>query len=641
MIGPTRRSATRARLTSPGTRAPDDGDLLTHYCRLPRGATACEADVVLPIPRRAGSTFSSLDGPHVFATGERIVVATYRNGSFDRPDGIGDRALFAFVSTDDGRTFGPAAIVGTQSPSGDAILGPGDLVMAISNAETGGTFFQSASLTGFASAVANLGDGPAQWYNGSVASVGGATVAAFDDLSTVFFRSYAGAGDMNSAASWTPTASLGAGTDTRLAGGPGGIYLMAKTGASSKKRYVVRRFDGAGFGRATTLSKKGDPIFNDLAQDGGGRLHAVWLNGSRALIGRASDGTSFWGPRRELVPSSVSIFDPEIAVGSDGRGVAVWRGGGVYAIRLNPACANRVVGTARADTLRATTRGDHVLGLRGGDTVRGRAGDDCIDGGAGADRLFGQAGDDELAAGAGRDRADGGAGDDTIDGGAGPDTLIGEPAPTCCAAGPATTCSSADAVPTFSTAAPAATSHVLEPEIAPSGASALSASDAHRGRESLNELGRVCIVGRVLAAVDPDERPIGVDDRGAPELEGVFARSPELPLPDESGVRLPGRERQEDRALGAAHHAVASVKAPLGIGEERQREPELALQEPEKLNGARHDGDGLHLGERRERPLHLAEVDLAGQSVDVARHQDEERCAEVVGARVHLPARVG
>ena len=397
-----------------------DGDLVTHYCRLPRGATACDAEVVLPIPRRSGTTFSSLDGPYVFTSGAgRVVVATYRNGSFDRPDGIGDRGLFVFVSDDDGRTFGAATIVGTQSPSGDAILGPGDAIMAISDAETGGTFFQSAPLAGFTSTIANLGAGPSQWFNGSAAADGdGTTLAAFDDLSTVFFRTYSGAADINDPASWSATAVAGPGTDTRLAGGPRGIYLMAKTG-SSKKRYVIRRFGAGAFGRPRALSTRGDPIFNDLTQDGGGRLHAVWLNGARALVGRASDGTSFWGPARELVPSSVSMFDIELAAGADGRGIVVWRGGGIHAARLNPACANRIVGTRRADTLGGTTRGDHVLGLRGGDTLRGRAGDDCVEGGSGADRLFGQAGDDELGGGPGRDRVDGGAGDDTIDGGAG------------------------------------------------------------------------------------------------------------------------------------------------------------------------------------------------------------------------------
>ncbi len=403
-----------------------DGDLETHYCRLPRGRTSCASDVVLPIPRREGTTFASLDGPHVFTTGPSgVIVATYRNGLFDRPDGIGDRALFVFSSTDGGRNFGPPAIVGTQAPSGDAILGPGDAISVASNAETGGTFFQSAPTGAFTSTIANLGDGPTQWFNGSVGLLDGATpIVAFDDLATVFFRRYLGPGDPNDPASWTATTTVGAGSDTRLASGPTGVYLMIKTG-QTKKRYVVRRYAGGGFARTTPLSKRGGPIFNDLVQDDGGRAHAVWLNGSRALVSRSSDGTSFWGPLRELVDSSVSMFDIELGAGPDGRGLAVWRGGGILAVRMNPACANRIVGTRRADTLGGGSRGDHVLGLRGADTLRGRGGDDCIDGGGGADRAFGNAGDDEIDGGGGRDRLEGGGGDDVLDGGSGPDTLIG------------------------------------------------------------------------------------------------------------------------------------------------------------------------------------------------------------------------
>ncbi|MFQ5426182.1 MAG: hypothetical protein ACE5EV_03775, partial [Gaiellales bacterium] len=340
------------------------GDLQTHYCRVARRARRCTGKQVLPIPRQAGRTFSSLTGAFVFAPGGgRVVVATYRNGLFARPDGNGDRALFVFTSTDGGRTFGPPALVGTQAPSGDAILGPGDSVSVASNAETGGLFFQSAPVGGFTSTIANVGDAVSQWYDGSIALLTGAVpLIALDDLESIFYRRYSGSGDLNDPASWTPTTRLGAGTDPRLAGGPAGVYLMYRQGPATKKRYVVRRYARGGFGRATALSETGDPIFSDFSQDTGGRLHAVWLSGGRSLVNRASDATTFWGPARTIVDSSVAMFDIEIAAGADGTGFAVWRGGGIRAVALASACSNRIAGTRRPDTLRGTGRGDHLLG---------------------------------------------------------------------------------------------------------------------------------------------------------------------------------------------------------------------------------------------------------------------------------------
>ena len=107
------------------------------------------------------------------------------------------------------------------------------------------------------------------------------------------------------------------------------------------------------------------------------------------------------------------------------------------------ACANRVVGTDRADTLTGGPVGDLLKGLGGNDRLSGLAGDDCLNGGleddslsggSGADRLTGGSGDDTLGGGAdndslsgggGQDRLRGGAGDDYLHGGAGDDRLTG------------------------------------------------------------------------------------------------------------------------------------------------------------------------------------------------------------------------
>ncbi|WP_121061668.1 endo alpha-1,4 polygalactosaminidase [Chachezhania antarctica] len=105
--------------------------------------------------------------------------------------------------------------------------------------------------------------------------------------------------------------------------------------------------------------------------------------------------------------------------------------------------ANRVTGTAGADTLIGTTGADLVLGKAGNDTIRTRGGDDTARGGMGHDRLnggggsdtlhggrgldelFGQAGRDQLAGAKGADLLKGGRGADTLLGGGGADELFG------------------------------------------------------------------------------------------------------------------------------------------------------------------------------------------------------------------------
>jgi hypothetical protein len=69
-------------------------------------------------------------------------------------------------------------------------------------------------------------------------------------------------------------------------------------------------------------------------------------------------------------------------------------------------CANRRMGTARADRLSGFEAGDLLDGLGGNDLLRGNAGDDC---------LFGRAGRDRLNGGTGRDLLNGGGGNDVLD----------------------------------------------------------------------------------------------------------------------------------------------------------------------------------------------------------------------------------
>jgi Ca2+-binding RTX toxin-like protein len=77
--------------------------------------------------------------------------------------------------------------------------------------------------------------------------------------------------------------------------------------------------------------------------------------------------------------------------------------------------ADRLVGTACADTIKGGKGNDLVRAGAGNDTVYGDLGNDWLYGGLGDDMLFGGAGNDSLSGGSGRDRLYGGPGSDRVD----------------------------------------------------------------------------------------------------------------------------------------------------------------------------------------------------------------------------------
>lgn len=66
--------------------------------------------------------------------------------------------------------------------------------------------------------------------------------------------------------------------------------------------------------------------------------------------------------------------------------------------------ADRLIGSASDEEIRAGGGDDEAFGGSGDDRLRGGRGNDFLDGGEGNDRLRGDHGDDVLVGGAGRDR---------------------------------------------------------------------------------------------------------------------------------------------------------------------------------------------------------------------------------------------
>ena len=224
-----------------------------HYCRLPRAATACDSSQVLVPQKFYGDgdspTANSSSGARIVQVGQQIVILDYRYPTdYPKPDGSsGSNTVLEWVSEDGGSTFTGPAVVGDQPIEGGVVeFGPANdpQILTTTDTVTGGTYVQSLPPGQYTSASANLGDGgPDQAYSGSLALDGGLPVAAFSDLhNTTFIRRWTGAGSLADASTWTPASALTTpGSEPKLAGGPGGLFLMDRTGNGP---YTVQRVSG-------------------------------------------------------------------------------------------------------------------------------------------------------------------------------------------------------------------------------------------------------------------------------------------------------------------------------------------------------------------------------------------------------------
>ena len=87
------------------------------------------------------------------------------------------------------------------------------------------------------------------------------------------------------------------------------------------------------------------------------------------------------------------------------------------AFAVNKMCSHNCRGTGESDRLVGSARGNTIHALDGSDRVLGRGGDDQLKGGDGRDEIFGQEDNDRVKGSFGRDRVYGGPGDDLVRGG--------------------------------------------------------------------------------------------------------------------------------------------------------------------------------------------------------------------------------
>lgn len=272
----------------------EDADVAV-YCRLKRGASACDGPpVTLAWNKAYGEGDSPAfnvdnEGPKIVRVGEQLVVLSHRYPTVsEKPDGSGpsSQTVVAWSSTDGGRTWSDASIVGRWALGQVGLVGEGDKQRIVNLAQDPlcpgmcAAEFRSGEYSGSAS---DLATGPDQAYSATLAVTDGLPNGAWGDLShRIFLRRWTGSGSLVDAGTWSQSPPL-AGDEPSLAGGPGGLWLMhrARTQAPGRRaplvvRPVGRQGDTLLPGTPTTISTTNDNQFGRLAQDAQGNLLAAW-----------------------------------------------------------------------------------------------------------------------------------------------------------------------------------------------------------------------------------------------------------------------------------------------------------------------------------------------------------------------------
>jgi hypothetical protein len=305
---------------------PESPTTSLNFCRLPRGAGACDVRNTIAAP---GTTLSR---PFVTVDGALVRVVSYRYGL----TGARFDEIWEFTSADGGATFDGGHPVGI-APFDEAVRGPGDTLTVATNAESTGLAVQNVPLDGTTAGESQAILSADHPYNGAVgiapipaASFGEVLtpIAVFADAaSQAQFRLFNGSpAGLNDAAGWSPPVDIGYADYPRLAGGPSGLFLLSGT---PQNALTVRRFNGSTFASGVKIADVSDDAQAHLAEDPGGRLHAVFAHNTAAgleLDYASSDDGASWqsGPLLTQTNVTQGVGALRAAIAADHLGVAAW-----------------------------------------------------------------------------------------------------------------------------------------------------------------------------------------------------------------------------------------------------------------------------------------------------------------------------
>ncbi|HWH94113.1 MAG TPA: hypothetical protein VNT03_09645 [Baekduia sp.] len=311
------------------------------YCKLPATATACTA------PFSYADTSQDVEGGYALLPGDGRVLLVDARGVSPQINKL------LWTSTDGGMTFGAPTQIAGMAVNG-ANIGAGALYVRPGMLGLGAeSIFTLGKLQGSSAAFQASGVGPstatatadlAPSVSTSLAVQGDTLLVALSDFNQLSWSRYAGPvpatpETLNAAANWTAPALIGpryaAQLETRLVAGPGGIYVgyAIETGPA-RDAFVVRRFDGTGWGAPQTIAT--DIDFPDLYEDPSGRLHAIWADPAGLHYTYATNTTNTAWSEPQTVSTGDNFAFARLAVNAAGNGWAAWAGGtGVKAIPLH------------------------------------------------------------------------------------------------------------------------------------------------------------------------------------------------------------------------------------------------------------------------------------------------------------------
>jgi hypothetical protein len=248
----------------------------THYCRVPRGATACDAQATLLTSAIAESP-TDTGTPFILrsATGTLYIVLQ-RYISSD---------VWLWESANNGATWSAPRKIYDWSNStdfGEPTIGPAATEMTFTVANTADAVF-AANISGSESAIATHADLNDPFsdldYNLEAVPTGdGGMIAVESRLDSAYFWRMAPAGNPSLTAAWTSPPVLIGPTqeDAQVAGGPSGQFVL-QTAADVM---VSRKWNGVGFDPPVGISAERG-YMNDLVVSGTGGVGAIWRrNGS-------------------------------------------------------------------------------------------------------------------------------------------------------------------------------------------------------------------------------------------------------------------------------------------------------------------------------------------------------------------------
>lgn len=330
-----------------------------NFCRLPRGAAACDASGQITVPG------TSLTRPFVTVSGGVVRVFTYRYGL----TGPRFAAVYMFGSSNGGVTFDAGTQVGTVAFE-DAIQGPSNTVSLIAG---NSSIFQNVpgDGSGMETLETHLADDHP--YNPSVGLIdAGTPIAAFaNGSSNAQFRRYDGSGSLNDASNWTPAQDFSAyAAYLRFASGPSGLFLQSD---NADGKIVVQKFGGSGFAAPVPIPGQAHELTGgskDMFQDASGRLHVVWpfgdASGNHLGYATSDDGKGWSTTMLESGPDPGNVAQNagamRLAIAPDHLGVTVWQSGEsprkVYALAIGPAAVAppKIGRTANAAVVKGTVK---------------------------------------------------------------------------------------------------------------------------------------------------------------------------------------------------------------------------------------------------------------------------------------------